>query len=206
VYLDLRDTEFEPDRFARLDAEIRSVLPPEKLLTPDDVRGDAPTLGAAVRDRGWPEVDRVRGRIWFFTASPPYRRAALAGHPGLRGHLVFTAAAPGDADAAVANVEDPEAEQPAIAAAHRANMIVRTRADADTYEARNGDTSRRDSALAAGAHLIGTDYELPDPRFGTGYVVRIPGGTPGRCNPVTAPPGCRPTDVEDPARLDRRGS
>ena len=41
-----------------------------------------------------------------------------------------------------------------------------------------------------------TDYPDPDPRFGTGYQVRIPGGTTARCNPVNSPPGCRSAALE----------
>jgi hypothetical protein len=29
----------------------------------------------------------------------------------------------------------------------------------------------------------------------------LPGGTPARCNPITAPRTCRPTDIEDPKLL-----
>ena len=58
----------------------------------------------------------------------------------------------------------------------------------------------RQAALSGGAQFVSTDYEVPDPRFGP-YVVRIPGGKPARCNPITAPPTCRPTDVEDPNLL-----
>ena len=45
---------------------------------------------------------------------------------------------------------------------------------------------------------MSTDYEVPDPRFGP-YVVRIPGGTPARCNPVTAPPSCQLDRRREPA-------
>ena len=47
----------------------------------------------------------------------------------------------------------------------------------------------------------GSFHERPDPTIGNGYVVRIPEGTPARCDPVTGPSGCKPTDVEDPALL-----
>jgi len=77
---------------------------------------------------------------------------------------------------------------------------VRTRADADTVQARSNITTMRQAALDGGAQFVSTDYEVPDPRFGP-YVVRIPGGTPARCNPITAPPTCRPTDVENPLLL-----
>ena len=73
---------------------------------------------------------------------------------------------------------------------------MRTRADADTMEARSGDTARRDAALASGAQFVSTDYPVPNPGFGTGYAVAIPGGMPGRCNPVNAPAGCRTVAIE----------
>ncbi len=75
--------------------------------------------------------------------------------------------------------------------------IVRTRADADTLEARFGMTTRRDAALASGAQFVSTDYPVPNPDFGTGYFVEIPDGAPARCNPVNAPAGCRNGALED---------
>jgi hypothetical protein len=67
--------------------------------------------------------------------------------------------------------------------------MVRTRADADTEQARSGDTSRRDAALASGAQFISTDYPVPNPEF-SDYQVTIPGGGIARCNPVNAPDSC----------------
>jgi hypothetical protein len=78
---------------------------------------------------------------------------------------------------------------------------VRTRADGDNVEPFAGDTSKRDAALASGAQFVSTDYPVivPGvPMTGTPYVVDIPGGTPARCNPVTAPAACASTDIEDP--------
>src|SRR5262249_6584616 len=45
---------FDAAAFDAWDAEIRDVFPPEKLLTPDDVRRDFPTLEAAVLAHAWP--------------------------------------------------------------------------------------------------------------------------------------------------------
>ena len=81
-------------------------------------------------------------------------------------------------------------------------MIVRTRADADTVAGAGERHARWNRPrLSGGAQLVSTDYEQPDPTIGNGYSVRIPGGTPARCDPVTAPPGCKPTDVENPTFL-----
>ena len=67
--------------------------------------------------------------------------------------------------------------------------LVRTRADVPEppqANARNGDTSMRDAAIASGAQYVSTDYYVADPDLGTGYVVDLP----ARCDPVDAPSGC----------------
>src|SRR5690606_28686767 len=47
-----------------LDAELLSVWPEERLVTPALVRGDAPDLRAAVV-AGWPTLGALRGRALF---------------------------------------------------------------------------------------------------------------------------------------------
>jgi hypothetical protein len=201
VLVEMKDAVVDESMFAALESEILSVFPPERLITPDLVRGDATTLGDAVRTRGWPVLGRVRGRVLFALDNTTLRDAYLLGHPSLTDRILFTASSPGADDAAFAKLNDPVVDARPIAAALAANMIVRTRADADTVQARTNDTSRRDAALDGGAQLVSTDYERTDPTLATGYVVTLPGGTPARCNPVTAPPECRAEDVEDPDLL-----
>ena len=72
-----------------------------------------------------------------------------------------------------------------IAEALDRGLMVRTRADADTVEARAGDLSRRDAAFASGAQFVSTDYYLPSRHFHTDYVVALPERGSIRCNPVT---------------------
>ena len=183
-----------------LDAEIRSVLPPAKLVTPDDVRGAHASLEDAVRTDGWPTLGEARGRLLFLMDNGGEKRALYrAGRPSLEGRVLFTNAVPGEADAAFVKENDPRSDPGLIEELVREGYLVRTRADADTHEARTGDTAPRDAALASGAQYVSTDYAVPDPRFGTGYRVELPGvatGTPGRCNPVNAPAFCRSTLLE----------
>jgi hypothetical protein len=80
-------------------------------------------------------------------------------------------------------------------------MVVRTRADSDTVQARANDRTKAEGALTSGAHIVSTDYEQPDPTLNNDYAVAIPDGTPARCNPVTAAPECTPADVESPDKL-----
>jgi hypothetical protein len=201
IHVEMEDNPVTEPIFQRLEHEVTSVFPRSDYFTPDDVRGSAPTLGEAVRAHGWPTLGKVRGKVYFTLDNEGLRDTYLKGHPSLRGRIFFTPSSPGQDDAAFAKLNDPIADAAKIKAALAAHMIVRTRADADTFPARKNDTRPREAALTGGAQLVSTDYEQPDPTIGNGYIVRIPGGTPARCNPVTAPPGCTPADVEDPAHL-----
>jgi Phosphoinositide phospholipase C, Ca2+-dependent len=185
--------------FAALDAEIRSVFPPEQLVTPDDVRRGRATLDEAVRALGWPPLGVSRGKVLFCLDNGGAKRDAYrAGSPALEGRVLFTDASPGDPDAAFVKENDPLADPGRISGLVEVGYIVRTRADADTLQARSGDTLQRDAALESGAQYVSTDYPVPDPDFGTGYFVAVPDGAPGRCNPVNAPAGCRSRALERP--------
>ena len=185
---------FGPAEFDDLDAEIRLVFPDDQLITPDDVRRGAETLESAVLSRGWPTLAEARGRILFALDNGGGDRLDyLEGHPTLEGRVMFTSSAPGEPDAAFLKLNDPLAAE--IEDRVREGYIVRTRADADTIEARENSTLRRDEALRSGAQFVSTDYPVPDPLL-SDYSVAIPGGMPGRCNPVSSPPGCRDSALE----------
>lgn len=185
-----------------LDEEIRSVFPPERLITPDDVRGDRATLDDAVRNVGWPTLAQSRGKVMFCLDNGGLiRDAYLDEHPSLRGRVMFASAGPGEAEGGFVKLNDPVADFERIRDLVARGFVVRTRADADTVEARTGNTLPRDRALASGAHWVSTDYPVEDTRWGHGYVARIPGGTPARCNPISAPSDCQPTDIEHPLFL-----
>ncbi|MGQ0823684.1 MAG: Ca2+-dependent phosphoinositide-specific phospholipase C [Actinomycetota bacterium] len=201
VLVEVKDEAADAIELAALDAEIRSVFAEDEMVTPDDVRGPFATLGEAVTTRGWPTLHEVRGQIVFALDNGALRDVYRATTPSLEGRALFTPATPGAADAAFAKLNDPIGDRAAIQAALAANMLVRTRADADTVQSRTNDPTTRDAALASGAQLVSTDYMEPYEPFSS-YSVEIPGGTPARCNPITGPPACGPTDVEDPDRLD----
>jgi hypothetical protein len=200
VQFEVKDANADTAELDALDAEVRSLIPRNEMVTPDNVRGNAPTLGAAVAAHGWPTLDKMRGKILFTLDNEGLRDEYLAGHPSLEGRVLFAPSSPGQPDAAFAKLNDPIGDAVKIKAALAAHMVVRTRADADTVQARTNDTTMRDAALASGAQWVSTDYEVPNLAFST-YQVSIPGGTPARCNPVTAPAKCRSTDVENPRRL-----
>jgi len=110
--------------------------------------------------------------------------------------LIFVDAQPPDDDAAFTVLNDPIADGDRIRELVAMGYLVRTRTDADTAEARSGDTTRREAAFDSGAQIISTDYEVEDPRW-PGFVTDLPGDGPARCNPVSAPDGCEDSAFAD---------
>ena len=129
----------------------------------------------------WPLLDDARGRFLFVLDEQGPKRASYAARWHER--AMFTNTSPGEPGAAVLILNDPIARGPFIQQSVRDGYLVRTRADADTVEARLGTTERRDAAFASGAHWVTTDYDVPA-KFGTGYAVELPGGGVARCNPA----------------------
>ena len=85
----------------------------------------------------------MRGKVLFTLDNGGLRDLYRAGRPSLEGRVLFTPSAPGEPDAAFAKFNDPIGDATAIEAALAANMVVRTRADADT---RAGAHQRHDDA------------------------------------------------------------
>ncbi len=177
--------------FAELEAEIGAVFPEDRILAPADVRGRSATLRDAVLAGRWPRLDAARGQVLFVLDDKGAKRDAYRAEvPDLADRSIFVDVPEDDPDAGITVVNDPIGDAERIRALVDAGFIVRTRADADTVQARTGDTTQRDAALASGAHYVSTDYVWPDDRFGTGYAVDLPGDTAARCNPVSAPRRC----------------
>lgn len=184
------------DYFAEFEGEITRVFERDRILTPDDVRGDAATLRDAVTGKGWPTLGATRGKVLFFLDNTTdFRAAYTRGGTSLEGRLLFVNGDPTDPLSGVLILNDPG---PDVEQAVRDGFIVRTRADSDNVEPLAGDTTRRDAALASGAQIVSTDY--PAPVEGIDYFVEIPGGTPSRCNPISAL-ACTSKDIENPSHL-----
>jgi hypothetical protein len=138
----------------RLDALLRQELG-SRLFTPDDLRGSDATLPDALRQRGWPPVGFLRGRVMVILhEDETYRRPYVAVHPALDGRAMFTCAPPGSPDAGVAVVDDPVADAARIRGLVAQGYIVRTRADADGVHGPDG----LQAALASGAQIVSTDF------------------------------------------------
>jgi hypothetical protein len=189
---ELHMTEPEPftsGTFDALDAEIRSVFAADEMITPDDVRGHYSTLNEAVLAGNWPSLASSRGKVVFLMDQHSVGPVYLAGHPSLRGRVIFTNSTPGQPDAAF--IERNEGPASEIAELVRKGYLIRARTDSDTKEARTNDTTVRDAMIASGAQLLSTDYPVNEPaRWSGNFVVTLPGKAVARCNPINAPTGC----------------
>jgi hypothetical protein len=182
--------KFTPKVFDALDKEIRSVFDAGRMIVPDDVRGKHTTLEEAVLAGKWPTLDSARGKVVFLLdqrkAGPDY----VAGHPALKGRVIFTNAEPGSPDAAFVEVNDPLKDPALIPSLVRKGYLVRTRTDSDTVQARTGDVKQRDAAIASGAQILSTDYPFDEKASWTGYSVSFPKGEIARCSPLFNMPSC----------------
>lgn len=184
--------DFTREGYRALDAETLSVFPGDRIIKPDDVRGEFATLRDAVLAGNWPSLDSARGKVFFALDERPEKvRTYMDGRSSLEGLPLFVNSISEQEDhAAYFTMNNPIGGQDRIRAAVNAGFIVRTRADANTQEARVNDTSRREAAFASGAQYISTDYYVPRLEF-SDYTVSLPGGAAARCNPVRLGSRCR---------------
>lgn len=188
---------FDEQAFDALDAEVRSVFGADHLITPDLVQGRRPTLREAVLAGGWPSWAAARGKVFFALDEGPGKVALYRGaRKSLEGRAMFVNTDEASPAAAYLTLNDPVRQQERIRAAIKAGFIVRTRADAETIQARANDVTMREAAFRSGAQYVSTDYMWADPRFPGAYTVRMPAGVIAACNPVRAASKCDGKPIE----------
>lgn len=174
---------YTPKLFDDLDNELKKYLGKNKIITPDDIRGSYKTLNEAILHKNWPKVKEAKGKFLFVLDNNGENRDLyMKGHPSLKGRMIFTNSTPGTPESAVLFMNDPS---PKINELVQQGYIIRTRADADTMEARNEDYSRFEKAKESGAQVITTDYYQPSKLFKSNYKISFENNTYERKNPIT---------------------
>ena len=168
--------------YDEVDAVLLSVWPRERIITPDEVRGQHATLREAVTTDGWPTLGKARGRILFafIGDSTEY----MDGHPNLENRVVFPRANASDPFAAFVLIDDAQGREADITDAVRQGFIVRTRYNGEELKL---VPAVLDIAQRGGAQCLSGDFPLD---------FALTGGAPSRCNPVRAPAACTATAVE----------
>lgn len=156
----------------------------QRLLSPDDVRGVAATLRDAVLTNGWPSLGDVRGRFMFVLdeGKPSASLAYRQGHPSLKGRMMFASYPEADDEAAFMVYWDIRGSEETVADLVAKGFLVRVSSDIGTLEARTGDRSRLEAAIASGAQYIATDYYPGHiSPFDTTYIAAFDDGSVLRC-------------------------
>lgn len=175
--------KFTASMYEALDKEIAQQVGRENLIIPDDVRGQYNTLEEAVLKGNWPVLKSVKGKFVFILDDTGDKINLYAkDHSSLRGRMLFANAQPGTPEAGILIRNNPKKDS--IATLVKKGYIVRTRADADTREARLNDYTTFEAACLSGAQIITTDYYRRSTHFSSGYIVRFKNGTYYRKNPL----------------------
>ncbi|AUD06539.1 phosphatidylinositol-specific phospholipase C1-like protein [Spirosoma pollinicola] len=175
--------KFTEKLFDELDKTLLDYLGSKHLIIPDNVRSNYSTLEEAVLRGNWPTVNSAKGKFMFILDDKSAKRAMyMAGHPSLKGRVLFTNADPNTPEAATMIRNNPT--DPAIKGLVKKGYIIRTRADSDTQQARANDTGNFVAACNSGAQIITTDYYLKSTHFKSDYSVSFDKHTYFRINPL----------------------
>ncbi|MGI6615724.1 MAG: Ca2+-dependent phosphoinositide-specific phospholipase C [Dethiobacteria bacterium] len=180
MFLDPALHDFTSEELSRLDGMIKDTFG-EKLFSPGDLVLPGETLNGAVRERGWPLLKDLRGKVIFILHPGRYTESYLHLHPTFMEMAAFPASQGDDTDNSYASFivhNDPCVET--INRLISENYIVRTRLDCNLIV----DEKRFRKGLASGAQILTTDYG-PNHNFeGTDYVAYPEEGRTVIANPV----------------------
>ncbi|NJM25271.1 MAG: hypothetical protein HC859_07055 [Bacteroidia bacterium] len=168
-----------------LDKEILEIFDAGHLITPKQVKGKYQTLRKAIVEKGWPGLVQARGKILFvLDAGKELTDLYVQGDDGYA-RPMFSNTDPGNPHAAFLIMNDPIRQEKEITDMVKQGFMVRTRADADTREARTGDKRRFEAAIRSGAQVITTDYYLKSLSPNNDFEI-VFDGKYSHCNPVLA--------------------
>lgn len=164
---------FTQNDYTALDNEIKKVLTTEKLITPDAIRGEFPSLEQAILTNGWPSIESLKGQFLFvFDGNSRQRELYRKEHPSLSDRVMFASFEPGQPEAAYLIMNDPIKQFDQIKQRVKQGYMIRTRADANLSNNNSQRTKRRQAAFNSGAQIISTDFYSQSPQsFTSGYQV-----------------------------------
>lgn len=153
--LPTRPLPFTREVLLELEKEILNIIPPSRILRPDDVRKGEKSLPDSLKKHGWPSVESLRGKFIFtLDNTNKVRDHYLDTNPALEERLMFASASSVDeAYAAWFKRNDPVREFDDIQALVKSGFIVRTRADTGAE-----NPLMREKAIASGAQWVSADH------------------------------------------------
>ncbi len=158
----------------------------DKLITPDEIRGEYTSLEKAVLNKGWPSLEETKGRFLFILDGKHHQLEAYRhNHKALKGRAMFGSYPEGEPEAALMIRNNPVKYIDDIKQLVNKGYLVRTRADsgAGTLSQTKDVKFRTEHAINSGAQIISTDFYLGAPQsLPSGFVVSFKQGMLYRCN------------------------
>lgn len=196
IFLEYKDDDVDqihPDygeldgRWPDIEDALLTAFGRERMIVPDDVRGDHPTLPAAIAADGWPTLGEARGKIYvsILNGGDP-RDEYLEGASNLEGRVMFTRSP--DPDVADAGVFKDMGASTATELAEL-GFITTSNVSGAGQDFASQEAERLEMA-AAGLHHLATDFVAPSATEEGWFDL------PVGCNPRTAPEGCTPEMVD----------
>ena len=168
--------KFTAEVYDQLDNVILTNLGKQNLIIPDDIRGNSATLEEAILKKGWFKMSQARGKFLFVLDEGKSKTEEyIKNHASLKGRVLFTNSPVGTPEAAFLIMNDAIKDLEKIKENVKKGYLVRTRADADTREARTNDYKSFEAAKASGAQIISTDYYIKSTLFPSDYLVYFEG-------------------------------
>lgn len=181
----IRPLPFTAAALDSIDLEIITHLGMDKLITPDQIKGNHASLEQGVLQGNWPMLDQARGKFLFvLDESEEKINRYLTKKPGLANAVFFVNLKEGNPEAGFRIINDPVKNEAYIQDLVQKGYMIRTRADSGTEEARSNDYSKFEKAKSSGAQVISTDYYLPSTLFESTFRISFDGMTYERPNPI----------------------
>lgn len=183
------------DDLLDVEREILDVIPADRLITADFVRGNFPSARARVEAEGWPALRDVGGMFAFALIDrDDLAKKYSANSTSLDGRKIWINAAADQHTqpwALITKVGGP-GDKDEIADALEHQLLVAT----NICAINNSDDecqTKLDTGLGNGLHMLKDD--LPFPIAGRSYSAKLAHGSPG-CNALTAPADCDASQFE----------
>ncbi|MEP2651825.1 MAG: Ca2+-dependent phosphoinositide-specific phospholipase C, partial [Paraglaciecola sp.] len=166
----------------------------DKLITPDEVRGDYETLEEGALNGGWPLLSAARGRFLFILDGKAEERQIYRdNNPSLSGRALFSSYLPGEPEAALMIRNNAIEQFDEIKELVKQGYIVRTRADSGQGSNSNEEAvrTRTNSAINSGAQIISTDFYPNAPqKVSSEFSVSFATKELNRCSPFNSDTRC----------------
>ena len=194
VWIEVKDVldDHPFERLDEVDGDLRDAFG-NRLLTPDELQGEAPSVHAALASGGWPTLADARGRVIALLINSDDAHAAsyTAGYTSLAGRAIFASATPAQLDDPWAAVSDGGDRPRALAAGLLAAVNTCSAGESDTE-----CDAELAAALVGGAQMLKDDF--PAPVASRAYSLRFADDAIALCDPVTDAVGCTPGQIEGP--------